>query len=160
VSGLVDGRFIFEGFLPASKSGRNKRLTVLSKVDMSVLFYEAPHRIREFAESIVEVWGAETKVIVGRELTKTHEEIWAGLGSEFLLWLDDGAFRTKGEFAVLVSPKPAEASEASTNDEAFRWLTQLVPIVGTNSAAKIAMKACGINRTESYELALTINNKQ
>jgi 16S rRNA (cytidine1402-2'-O)-methyltransferase len=160
VSGLADGRFIFEGFLPASKSGRNKRLEVLKKAEMSVLVYEAPHRIREFAESIIEVFGAQAQLIVGRELTKTHEEIWAGLSENFAAWLDDGAFRTKGEFSILVSPKLQNDDEVVTNNEAFRWLTHLVPLVGTNSAAKIAMKACGISRADSYELALTINKQQ
>lgn len=160
VSGLADGRFVFEGFLPASKSGRNKRLEILKKAEMSVLVYEAPHRIREFAESIVEVFGPQAQLIVGRELTKTHEEIWAGQSANFAAWLDDGAFRTKGEFSILVSPILQDCNEAITNNEAFRWLTHLVPLVGTNSAAKIAMKACGISRAESYELALTISNQQ
>jgi 16S rRNA (cytidine1402-2'-O)-methyltransferase len=127
---------------------------------MSVLVYEAPHRIREFAESIIEVFGAQARLIVGRELTKTHEEIWAGLSENFAAWLDDGAFRTKGEFSILVSPKLQNDDEVVTNNEAFRWLTHLVPLVGTNSAAKIAMKACGISRADSYELALTINKQQ
>jgi 16S rRNA (cytidine1402-2'-O)-methyltransferase len=160
ISGLTDGRFVFEGFLPSSKSGRNKRLEVLSKAEMTVLIYEAPHRIRDFAESVVEVWGEQANLIVGRELTKAHEEIWAGLAGEFQAWLDNGEFRTKGEFSILISPKPSTISEAITNNEAYRWLTHLVPAVGTNSAAKIAMKACGISRANAYELALTINNSE
>jgi 16S rRNA (cytidine1402-2'-O)-methyltransferase len=159
ISGLADGRFVFEGFLPASKSGRNKRLEVLSKVQMSVLLYEAPHRIREFAESVVEVFGEQAELIIGRELTKTHEEIWAGQSKDFAVWLEENAFRTKGEFAILITPVAVDDSGAVTNNEAYRWLSHLVPIVGTNSAAKIAMKACGISRTASYELALTISNK-
>ncbi len=159
VSGLSDGRFVFEGFLPASESGRIKRLQKLVDAEMSVLFYEAPHRIQAFAASLVAVWGADTNLVVGRELTKTHEEIWAGQAGDLGAWLEANEFRTKGEFSVLATPKAAEADEANAHIEVLRWLKELVPTVGTNSAAKIAMKSCGISRDLAYKLALTFKNE-
>ncbi len=158
VSGLDDGRFVFEGFLPASNSGRAKRLERLLTMQMSVMFYEAPHRIREFAESLVLTWGVNAQVLVGRELTKVHEEIWQGTSGTLIAWLDADPFRTKGEFAILVAPAPVIASSSAIDEEASRWLKYLVAAVGTNSAAKIAVQACGISRDSAYQLALSMKN--
>src|SRR5215470_11989644 len=72
-SGLPSDEFIFVGFLPAKTNARRDKLTELSNVTCTLVFYEAPHRIEESLKNIQEVFG-DRKVCIAREITKIHEE--------------------------------------------------------------------------------------
>ena len=77
-SGLPTGRFVFEGFLPRKGSGRGRRLAALADEERTVILYEAPHRLARTLADLVEACGPDRPVVVARELTKLHEEIWRG----------------------------------------------------------------------------------
>ena len=74
LSGLSTVRFAFEGFLPAQKSERRKRLDAVANDDRTLIFYEAPHKLRATLEDMAEVFGGERKISLCRELTKLNEE--------------------------------------------------------------------------------------
>ena len=74
LSGLSTVRFAFEGFLPAQKSERRKRLEAIADEDRTMIFYEAPHKLRATLDDMREVFGAERKISLCRELTKLNEE--------------------------------------------------------------------------------------
>ena len=109
-SGFPCDRFCFEGFLP-QKKGRTKRLQELAEEQRSIIFYESPFRVVKCLEQLAEVFGAERKVSVSRELTKKFEQTVRGTITEVL-----EHFRThepKGEFVIVVAgcPKPEKESK-------------------------------------------------
>ena len=75
VSGLPTGRFTFEGFLPLNKKNRRARLEGLAEEERTMVFYEAPHKLRATLDDLAAVFGPERSLAVCRELTKLHEEV-------------------------------------------------------------------------------------
>lgn len=104
VSGLPPNRVFFVGFLPAKKSPKEKLLTSLLqcfktlKQKTTLVCYESPHRLYETLQIIKEVFG-DCDIVVARELTKIHEEIFRGAISEALAKFHS----PKGEFALLIN---------------------------------------------------------
>jgi len=97
-SGLPTDRFIFEGFLP-HKKGRKGKLERLASIDATIIIYESPKRIQRTLKDILEYIGNRPAVI-GRELTKMHEELIRGKVSELLSYFNQNTPR--GEFVIMV----------------------------------------------------------
>src|SRR5246500_4602171 len=83
-SGLPTDSFRFSGFLPTKRGGRRAALVAIKTSPRTQVFYEAPHRILETLEDVVEVLGAARHVVVAREVTKVHEEFLRGRSAEIL----------------------------------------------------------------------------
>ncbi|MFZ4411557.1 MAG: 16S rRNA (cytidine(1402)-2'-O)-methyltransferase [Bacteroidales bacterium] len=101
-SGLPCDRFIFEGFLPVKK-GRQTKLKALSETDVSMIFYESPHRLIKTLEQFIEYFGAERQASVSRELTKIYEETQRGSLIEILTYFKEKTI--KGEIVIVVEGK-------------------------------------------------------
>lgn len=101
-SGLPCDRFIFEGFLP-QKKGRNKRLEALKTEERTIVFYESPFRLVKLLQQLAEIFGAERKACVSRELTKIHEENARGTLTELIAHFESKT--VKGEIVVVVEGK-------------------------------------------------------
>ena len=99
-SGFPCDRFCFEGFLP-QKKGRQKRLQQLSGEPRSIVFYESPYHVVKCLEQLAEVFGAERRVAVSRELTKKFEETVRGTLSEVIAHFK--AKPPKGEFVIVLA---------------------------------------------------------
>lgn len=106
-SGVAAQRFLFNGFL-ASKGGarrteleRLRAMVAAGGEPLTLVFYEAPHRILEMLEDVEAVWGAGCKVVIGRELTKLHEEFLRGTAAAVRATLAERD-RIRGEMVVLV----------------------------------------------------------
>ena len=78
VSGLPSARYVFDGFLPRSGPERAVRLREACAERRTVVLYEAPHRLARTLADLVDGCGDERRVVLARELTKVHEEIWRG----------------------------------------------------------------------------------
>ncbi len=111
-SGFPCDRFCFEGFLP-QKKGRTKRLQELSEEQRSIIFYESPFRVVKCLEQLAEVFGAERKVSVSRELTKKFEQTVRGTIAEVLEHFRE--HEPKGEFVIVVAGCPKPEKEAKRN---------------------------------------------
>jgi 16S rRNA (cytidine1402-2'-O)-methyltransferase len=98
-SGLPTDRFVFEGFLPAKPKERRSRLQELSGDARTLVFYEAPHRLLESLGDMREVFD-DRDIVVARELTKLHEEIFRGALSAAIETFSKKAAR--GEITLLV----------------------------------------------------------
>lgn len=96
-SGLNPQPFLFYGFLNSKKSKREKELESLKKLPYTIILYEAPHRIHEMLESLLEVFG-DRRIALNREISKRYEEIIRGNISEVLEVVDT----LKGEMVVVV----------------------------------------------------------
>ena len=107
VSGLTTSRFVFEGFLPRRGSARTERLGAVLRESRTTVLFEAPHRLARTLEDLVAVAGAERRIVLARELTKLHEEIWRGTLGEAVERI--GAVEPRGEYVLVVDgarPRP------------------------------------------------------
>ena len=100
-SGLPTDSFRFSGFLPAKRGERRAVLETIKSSPRTQVFYEAPHRIVEALEEVVEVLGAGRHVVIAREVTKLHEEFLRGRAGEVLENLK-AREAVKGEITMLI----------------------------------------------------------
>jgi 16S rRNA (cytidine1402-2'-O)-methyltransferase len=106
LSGLPVDRFCFEGFLPRKAGERLGRLREVAAERRTLVYFEAPHRLDDTLEAMAEVFGADRRAAVCRELTKTYEEVRRGALAELAAWAKEGV---RGEITVVVegAPEPA-----------------------------------------------------
>jgi 16S rRNA (cytidine1402-2'-O)-methyltransferase len=166
-AGLPDGPFLFEGFLPARASNRDARLKLVAQAadlaGATLVLYEAPHRITATLEAIAQHFGAHRSVAIGRELTKTFEEIWRGTAAEAPQWLAQRPERTRGEFVIAIGRAPATAldaqASAGTSIDPQELLASLLPELGTSRAVRLAQRLTGLAHRELYARALALNGE-
>lgn len=116
-SGLETERFLFVGFLPSKAGARRTALEELAATITAVLtvvLYEAPHRIAETLSDVEAVWGAECCVVLARELTKLHEEFLRGSVREVRQKLA-GRESVRGEMVLLLEARPAAENSAASS---------------------------------------------
>ena len=101
-SGLPCDRFCFEGFLP-QKKGRMTRLTALREEARTMVFYESPHRLVKTLRQFAEMFGAERRVAVCREISKIHEECVRGQLPEVAAHFEE--CEPKGEIVIVLEGK-------------------------------------------------------
>jgi 16S rRNA (cytidine1402-2'-O)-methyltransferase len=111
VAGLATDRFRFEGFLPARQAARCARLKALSAEAVTLVFYEAPHRLVETLSDMRECFGDERLAVLARELTKAFETIIRAPLAELEQIVGADANQSRGEIVLLVeAATPAQAS--------------------------------------------------
>ncbi|MFC6561583.1 16S rRNA (cytidine(1402)-2'-O)-methyltransferase [Nonomuraea cavernae] len=108
VSGLPSDRFCFEGFPPRKAGERARRLAALAAEERTMVFFEAPHRLRDSLAAMAEAFGPDRPAAVCRELTKTYEEVRRGGLAELAEWAAAGV---KGEITVVVAGHVAGETE-------------------------------------------------
>lgn len=104
-SGLPTDRFVFEGFLPAKKRERRNRLQSLRREERTLVFYEAPHRLRETLADMLELFG-DREMAFGREVTKIHEEFVRGRISQAIAAVERK--QPRGELTLVVAGSAGE----------------------------------------------------
>ena len=152
-SGITQNGFYFHGFLPASGATRRKQLEALKAQTVTLVFYEAPHRIIESVEDIAKVLGGERQITFCRELTKTFETIYTCASSEASAWLQADANQQRGEFVLLIEAAPVvQVQEIS--EEAQRVLKCLLAELPLKQAVALATEITNLKKNDLYELAL------
>lgn len=152
-AGLPSDRFLFEGFLPATTAARQARLAALASASATLIFYEAPHRLRETLADLVTVLGGDRRAALARELTKTFETVRQLSLQELLAFVDADSNQERGEIVLLVAGAPATA--ASALDESA-LLRALAGELSATRAAKVAAKLLGRPRRELYQRLLDL----
>ena len=153
-SGITQNGFYFHGFLPASGAARRKVLQSLKSQTVTLVLYEAPHRIVECVEDLAKVLGGERQLTLARELTKTFETIYTCPASLASAWLQADANQQRGEFVLLIEAAPVvEAQEIS--EEAQRVLKCLLAELPLKQAVALATEITNLKKNDLYELALS-----
>ena len=112
VSGQDTSRWVFEGFLPVNRKQKKERLAELLGEKRTVIFYEAPHKLRTTLDDLVNAFGPERSITLCRELTKLHEEIKKTTLGEAVAFYKDNDPR--GEYVlVLAGTDPAAVAPAA-----------------------------------------------
>lgn len=151
VSGLPTDEFAFKGFIPAKEGEAKKLFLDLKGQAGTFVFYESPRRLRRSLELILEMLG-DINVVVGRELTKLHEEITRGRIIEILSDLPD---EVKGEITLVLRIEEAK--------EEFDYLSRLEELLSggakLNDAVKAVAADSGLPKSEVYREALAIKER-
>jgi 16S rRNA (cytidine1402-2'-O)-methyltransferase len=154
-SGLRSDGFLFAGFLSNRAGRRRKEIGLLSSEPRTLVFYEAPHRIRAMLADLRDALG-DRRAVAARELTKIHEEFLQGTPGEILGMLEGE--RTRGEFTVMVEGAPqrpvtpgpdaaARAGELLTNKD-----------MTLGDAARELAREQGIGYRRAYRICLSIQS--
>lgn len=158
-AGITNNSFMFVGFLPASGSQRRKQLEVLKSQTATLAFYEAPHRIVECVEDMANILGANRRITIAREITKTFETFHRCALAEATIWLNSDSNQQRGEFVLLVEAAPI-VEAAAISEEAERILRLLLADLPLKQAVKLAVEITGIKKNELYEFALKLKNDE
>jgi 16S rRNA (cytidine1402-2'-O)-methyltransferase len=151
VSGLPSGRFCFEGFLPANKNERTRRLALVKNEPRTMIFYEAPHKLRATLSAMLEELG-DREISISRELTKLHEEtVRTTLSAACAYYAEN---EPKGEFVLVI--RGAEEREEQISLEKALELVEELRSGGASlkDAVKSVARDHGLSRNELYELAV------
>lgn len=147
-SGLDARHYLFYGFLDAKSGKRKKELEELRTVPWTLVFYEAPHRIVDTLEDMVEVFG-DRPACLARELTKKFEEYLRGTLQELLSAAGDGL---KGEMVLVVAG--CEPEQVSTEAAVTRLMALTAQGMKQKAAAKQVAAETGLSANELYRLVL------
>jgi 16S rRNA (cytidine1402-2'-O)-methyltransferase len=155
VSGLAPGRWLFAGFLPPRQKARQDAVAKLSHMPAALVFYEAPHRIRETLADLATVLGEGRRVFIARELTKQFEDLASLTLGEATAWLDANPYREKGEFVLVV--EGARVEETAGLAEGARMARLLAEELPASQAARLAARLTGCKKSELYDLLVKAN---
>lgn len=157
-SGITENGFTFIGFLPASNSQRKKVLGSIFNTPHTLVFYEAPHRIKDSIADMAAILGGERRVTIARELTKTFETFHRCPLSEAVAWLESDTNQQRGEFVLLVEAAPVEA-QSDIDAEHEKVLATLLAELPLKQAVKLAVGITGAKKNDLYQHALQIKQQ-
>ena len=153
VSGLPTGRFTFEGFLAMNRKNRRAHLAELAGERRTMIFYEAPHKLRATLEDLAAAFGPERRISLCRELTKLHEEVRRTTLGEAVRWYAENPPR--GEFVLVVEGAPESVEEAITLEDGLALVDRLrAEGRSLRDAVKLAAKETGLPKNQLYDLAV------
>jgi len=153
VSGLPTGRFTFEGFPSANKKERREALTRLAAEQRTMVFHEAPHKLRATLEDLRETFGPDRRVALCRELTKLHEETVRTTLGEAAAYYQENT--PKGEYVLVVAGSPPRETAAVTLEEGTEQVLRLVAQgIRLKDAAREVSAHTGLSKNELYAAAL------
>ena len=149
VSGLPTDRFTFEGFMPRKDGERRTLFEELLRERRTMIFFESPHRLLESLQAAAEVFGAERKASVSRELTKKFEHTERGTLAELAEWAKSDP---KGEFVVVI------AGAAGVIRDIHTLVEDVLTLVDSGERLKDAVNQIAelskVSKSELYQLSL------
>ena len=153
VSGLPTGRFTFEGFLSVNKRSRREHLESLKNETRTMIFHEAPHKLRPTLADFCEAFGPERRIALCRELTKLHEEVRrCTLGEAAEYYRDHDP---RGEYVLVVSGAERSKAAVLTLEEGAAQVLALVDAgQRLKDAAREVAEHTGLSKNDLYAAAL------
>ncbi len=153
VSGLPTGRFTFEGFLTVNKKSRRERLESLLGEERTMIFHEAPHKLRTTLDDLCAAFGPQRRISLCRELTKLHEEtVRTTLGQAVAYYAEN---TPKGEYVLVVEGAPPKEAAAVTLEEGVAQVLALKEQgLRLKDAAKEVAQHTGLSKNDLYAAAL------
>lgn len=152
VSGLPTGRFTFEGFLTTNKKNRREHLRSLLGEQRTMVFYEAPHKLRATLADLFATFG-DRPIALCRELTKFHEETVRTTLSQAAAYYQE--HEPKGEFVlVLAGAEPTQAAGLTLEEGVSLVLAKRAAGLGMKEAVREVAADTGLRGKELYAAAL------
>lgn len=151
ISGIDTARFTFEGFLPVDKKERRQRLADIAGLPHTLIYYEAPHKLRQTLQDLSQALGGDRKAALCRELTKLHEEVVRGTLSELVAMYE--TTEPRGEYVIVIEgAAPAQQESMSLEQAAELARSYADGGMKLSEACKTAAQAAGVSRKELYKL--------
>ena len=157
VSGLPAGRFVFEGFLPRKGPARRQRLAAVAAEPRTAVLYEAPHRLARTLADLVEVCGGERRVVVAREITKLHEQVWRGTLAGAVAWVAER--EPPGEIVLVLAGAPV-AGPPGDDDIVAAVRSEMAAGSSARDAARTVASRLDVPRRRAYEIATALPTPQ
>ena len=151
-AGLPSDRFSFEGFLPVKEKAKTEKLTTLAEETQTMIFYESPRRIQDTVKHIINIMGADRKLVIARELTKMFESYYVLPAGEMLDWLNQDTNHCRGEFVLMVAG--ASKDNIGLSLEAINTLTLLKKELPLKKAAAITAEIHNLKKNDLYKWGL------
>ena len=153
VSGLPTGRFTFEGFLAVNRKQRMTRLDALRGEERTMVFHEAPHKLRTTLKDLCAAFGADRKIAMCREMTKLHEETLRMTLGEAMNYYQENA--PKGEYVLVVAgADPAENSSVTLEEGVEQVCRLREEGVRMKDAVRQVAEETGLPKNDLYDAAL------
>ena len=155
-SGLINDRFYFVGFLPSKARQRENELNALLSQTATLVFYEAPHRIVDTIDALLQVFGPARQIVLARELTKLFETIHRCPLAAAPAWLAEDANHQRGEFVIVLEGAPPAEDDSAEADRILQILLAELPL---KQAAALAAQITGQKKNALYERALQLKDQ-
>ncbi|PWN56552.1 16S rRNA (cytidine(1402)-2'-O)-methyltransferase [Abyssibacter profundi] len=157
-AGLPTDRFVFEGFLPAKSGARRAALNALAAEPRTLVFFEAPHRIVAAVADFADLFGPDRPAWLARELTKRFEQFVGATLGDVLAWSQTAGDQLRGEMVLVVGGCPD--AQRPVEVDVQQLLQQLLPLMPTKQAARVAAELTGQPRNALYQQALTLKSSE
>ncbi|MBA3921802.1 MAG: 16S rRNA (cytidine(1402)-2'-O)-methyltransferase, partial [Nostocaceae cyanobacterium] len=157
-AGLPTDRFVFEGFLPVKGQERQERLEAIQTEHRTLIFYEAPHRVRQTLQDLAEILGEDRQIVLARELTKLYEEFWRGTISDARSHYSNR--EPQGEFTLVVAGIPPSQLQLSEDQLKAELIQMIAQGISRSQASRQLAKFTSLPRRELYQLALSIDSEE
>ena len=152
LSGLPTGRFCFEGFLSTNNKSRREHLEELQNEARTMIFYEAPHKLRKTLSDLKEAFGDDRRISLCRELTKLHEEVLPFSLSEAVRYYEE--HDPKGEYVLILEGRTEESDSILSEEEALALVAKYrAEGRSLKESCKLASSQSGYSKNELYALA-------
>ena len=138
INPLNASRFSFEGFLPPKSAARCERLRQLQGETRALIFYESKHRLLELVTDMIAVLGAEREIMLARELSKLHEQVFYASLAELGVALGDGRITLKGEFVLILKGDDGSYEQDERRRQADILFQQLKICMSQRDAVDLA----------------------
>lgn len=150
ISGIDTARFTFEGFLPVDKKERRQRLADIAALPHTLIYYEAPHKLRQTLLDLSQALGEGRKAALCRELTKLHEEVVRGTLAELGALYE--TTEPRGEYVIVIEGAAPAHQEAMSLEQAAELARSYADGgMKLSEACKTAAQAAGVSRKELYK---------
>ena len=155
MSGLFTGKFVFEGFLPTGKGERREALSALKDEKRTVIFYEAPHKLKRTLADLFEAFG-ERKISLCRELTKINEEVIRTTLENAIAYYEER--EPRGEYVLIMEGASKEEllsrafwADMSIEEHVEHYVSEGM---GKNDAIKATARDRGVAKSEIYNAVM------
>ena len=147
-SGFDVSKFAFEGFLSINKRCRKERLEILKKEERTMVFYEAPHKLKRTLDDFKTAFGGERRIVLAREITKIHEEMLRFTIDDAIKYYEENEI--KGEFVIVLEGTP------KVEEEVIQTIKELMDEYleegyDKKEAMKMVAKKKNISKSEVYK---------
>lgn len=144
LSGLPTSRFSFEGFLSVNNRHRHEHLASVKNDTRTLIFYEAPHKLKSTLSDMAKVFGENRRIALARELTKMHEEILRMTLSEAISYYEENSPR--GEYVLVIEGATETASEEENWWDGLSVNEHIDKLIADGMDKKSAIKQCATDR--------------
>lgn len=154
LSGLPASQYRFAGFLPRKGRPRSTSLAAVGSSEVTVVIYEAANRVAATLADLLAVCGPDRSVVLARELTKMHEEVWRGTLDEAVSRVE--AIEPRGEYVMVVAAAPAVSAVVEDHDLVTALSEKLAAGADRKTAVAAVAAALGVPKRRVYDLALDL----